>query len=52
MPGVTSKNYWLIMNKVDNLESLAKMKEKAIQEIIGIGPGKLLYRFLHRTIRT
>ncbi|SAM07091.1 hypothetical protein [Absidia glauca] len=52
MPGVTSKNYWLIMNKVNNLESLAKMKEKAIQEIIGIGPGKLLYRFLHRTIRT
>ncbi|KAI8332645.1 hypothetical protein BC941DRAFT_436197 [Chlamydoabsidia padenii] len=51
MPGVTSKNYWLIMNKVTNLEALAKMKEKDIQDIIGIAPGQALYRFLHRTIK-
>ncbi|CAO3594824.1 unnamed protein product [Absidia cylindrospora] len=51
MPGVTSKNYRHIMNSVDNLESLAKMNKKDIQDIIGDTPGQALYRFLHRKIK-
>ncbi|KAI8092898.1 uncharacterized protein BX664DRAFT_261045 [Halteromyces radiatus] len=51
MPGVTSKNYRLIMNKVHNLEALTNMTQKSIQDIIGIGPGKTLYQYLHRMIK-
>ncbi|KAI9307779.1 hypothetical protein BJ944DRAFT_261379 [Cunninghamella echinulata] len=48
LPGVTSKNYHLIMKQVNSLQELASMEEKQIQEIIGIEPGKKLYQFIHQ----
>jgi DNA excision repair protein ERCC-4 len=47
MPGINSKNYRLIMNRVENLQELSKMKVEAIQEIIGQEHGNKLYNFIH-----
>ncbi|KAL0081166.1 hypothetical protein J3Q64DRAFT_1850905 [Phycomyces blakesleeanus] len=48
MPGITSANYSIIMNAVNNLEDLCKVKEPELQKLIGKEPAKKLYRFIHQ----
>ncbi|KAL0078233.1 G protein gamma subunit [Phycomyces blakesleeanus] len=40
MPGITSANYSIIMNAVNNLEDLCKVKEPELQKLIGKEPAK------------
>lgn len=48
MPGINSKNYRLIMSKVENLEELCKVCMEDLQEIIGKEAGSKLYNFIHK----
>ncbi|KAI8066812.1 hypothetical protein BC940DRAFT_340698 [Gongronella butleri] len=52
MPGVTSRNYRLLMKAVTNLEELTQLTERELQSIIGIAPGRKLYGFMHRSTPT
>jgi DNA excision repair protein ERCC-4 len=51
MPGINSSNYKLIINKVNNLEELAKMSSREISKIIGEECGQKLYQFLRKKQR-
>ncbi|CAF0936979.1 unnamed protein product [Adineta steineri] len=49
MPGVTFKNYKLIMNKVENLRELSQLKENELVTIMGNSKqASLLYNFIHK----
>ncbi|CAF0719433.1 unnamed protein product [Adineta steineri] len=49
MPGVTFKNYKLIMNKVENLRELSQLKEDELVTIMGNSKqASLLYNFIHK----
>lgn len=48
MPGITSTNYKLIMEKVENLEELFHMSEKAIADIIGLENSRKLHQFINK----
>ncbi|KAI8372162.1 hypothetical protein BD560DRAFT_369424 [Blakeslea trispora] len=48
MPGVTSANYKLIMNQVQDLEELIHLSKRKIQGIIGEELGNKLYNFIHK----
>lgn len=47
MPGVTSKNYRIIINAVENLEQLCAMSQEEIKKLIGEEPARKLYAFIH-----
>ena len=47
MPGVTSKNYLYLANRVRNLQELCHMPIAEIQALIGVEPGRRLHSFLH-----
>ncbi|KAG2226446.1 hypothetical protein INT45_000614 [Circinella minor] len=47
LPGVTSKNYKLLMNDVKNLQELFKLSVDDLKKIIGAEPAKKLYEFIH-----
>ena len=47
LPGVTSKNYKLLMNEVENLQELFKLSVDDLKKIIGAEPAKKLYEFIH-----
>ncbi|RCH93915.1 hypothetical protein CU098_007957, partial [Rhizopus stolonifer] len=51
MPGINSKNYKLVINKVNNLEDLAKMTQREIANIIGEECASKLFEFLHKKQR-
>ncbi|KAG1143281.1 hypothetical protein G6F37_006756 [Rhizopus arrhizus] len=51
MPGINSSNYKLIINKVNNLEELAKMSSREISKIIGEECGQKLYQFLQFNVQ-
>lgn len=49
MPGVTFKNYKLIMNNVENLRQLSQLNEAELTTIIGNSKqASLLYSFIHK----
>lgn len=49
MPGVTFKNYKLIMNKVENLHALVQLTEEELTGILGNSKqASLLYNFIHQ----
>ncbi len=49
MPGVTFKNYKLLMNKVENLRELSQLKEDELTTIMGNSKqASLLYNFIHK----
>ena len=48
MPGVNSKNYRLLMNKVQDLAELCTLNEEELTRIMGNSHhAKLLWEFLH-----
>ena len=49
MPGVTFKNYKLIMNQVENLRALSRLSESELTTIMGNSKqATLLYNFIHK----
>ncbi|CAF5141004.1 unnamed protein product [Rotaria sp. Silwood1] len=49
MPGVTFKNYKLIMNNVENLRALSQLSENELTTIMGNSKqASLLYNFIHK----
>jgi ERCC4-type nuclease len=49
MPGVTFKNYKLIMNKVENFRALTQLTEDELTSILGNSKqAELLYNFIHK----
>jgi len=49
MPGVTFKNYKLIMNKVENFRELTQLNEDELTTIMGNSKqASLLYNFIHK----
>lgn len=48
MPGINSKNYKLILNKVEDIGGLCLMSEETLAEILGnAANAKKLWTFLH-----
>jgi DNA excision repair protein ERCC-4 len=48
MPGINSKNYRLVMSKVENIEELSKLSIDDLKEIVGREAGSKLHHFLHK----
>ena len=49
MPGVTFKNYKLLMNKVENFRALTQLTEDELTSILGNSKqSALLYNFIHK----
>ncbi len=49
MPGITFKNYKLLMNKVENFRSLTQLTEDELTSILGNSKqASLLYDFIHK----
>ena len=48
LPGITDKNVKHVMNKVVSIRAFCQLELPQVQEIIGMGPGKLCYEFMHR----
>ncbi|XP_077981125.1 DNA repair endonuclease XPF-like [Glandiceps talaboti] len=48
LPGVNSKNYWMILNKVENLSELVTLSQEQLSHLLGnTNNGKALWEFLH-----
>lgn len=48
LPGITDKNIKHVMGKVPSITAFCQLGLPQVQEIIGVGPGKLCYEFMHR----
>jgi DNA excision repair protein ERCC-4 len=48
MPGVTSANYKLIMNDMEDLSELMRASQKRLKDLIGEEFGRKLYNFIHK----
>lgn len=48
LPGITDKNVKHVMSKVPSIRAFCQLELPQVQEIIGVGPGKLCYEFVHR----
>ena len=48
LPGITDKNFKHVMSKVPSVGAFCRLELPRVQEIIGVGPGKLCYEFMHR----
>lgn len=48
MPGINSKNYRLVMSKVENIEELSKLSVEDLKEILGQEAGNKLHNFIHK----
>lgn len=48
LPGITDKNATHVMSKVLSVRDFCELELPQVQEIIGVGPGKLCYEFMHR----
>ena len=47
LPGITSKNVKYVMNKVGSVKELCEMDKSAIQELLGVEPGKACWEFIN-----
>jgi DNA excision repair protein ERCC-4 len=47
LPGITDKNFKHVMSKVLSIKAFCQLELPQVQEIIGVGPGKLCYEFMH-----
>ncbi|SCV74432.1 BQ2448_8071 [Microbotryum intermedium] len=50
LPGVTTKNYRYVMNRVDSVESLCELELAQMQELVGVEQGRILWRFVNRNV--
>ncbi|KDE08113.1 hypothetical protein MVLG_01595 [Microbotryum lychnidis-dioicae p1A1 Lamole] len=50
LPGVTTKNYRYVMNRVDSVESLCELDLAQMQELIGVEAGRTLWKFVNRNV--
>ncbi|SCZ96736.1 BZ3500_MvSof-1268-A1-R1_Chr4-1g06669 [Microbotryum saponariae] len=50
LPGVTTKNYRYVMNRVDSVESLCELDLGQMQELIGVEAGRTLWKFVNRNV--
>lgn len=50
LPGVSSKNSWNLMSKVDNMVELSRCTVEEMIEMIGPESGRTLWRFLNRDL--
>jgi DNA excision repair protein ERCC-4 len=48
LPGITDKNVKHVMSKVQSVKAFCQLELPQVQEIIGIGPGKSCYEFMHQ----
>ena len=48
LPGITDKNFKHVMSKVSSIKTFCQLELAQVQEIVGVGPGKLCYEFMHR----
>lgn len=49
MPGINSKNYRQVMNKVENIAELSSLSQESLTELLGnSGNAELLWKFLHQ----
>lgn len=48
LPGITDKNVKHVMSKAPSIKAFCQLELAQIQEIIGVGPGKLCHEFIHR----
>jgi len=48
LPGITDKNVKHVMSKVPSIKAFCRLELAQVQEIVGVGPGKLCYEFVHR----
>ena len=48
LPGITDKNVKHVMSKVPSIKAFCQLELAQVQEIIGVGPGKSCYEFMHR----
>lgn len=51
LPGITSKNYKYIMQKMTSIEELTKVDLKDLEQIIGIEPSKKLWEFMRKNVK-
>ncbi|KAF9292420.1 hypothetical protein BGZ68_006366 [Mortierella alpina] len=51
LPGITSKNYKLVMSKVENIRELAELDFENLKVILGEGPAQTLWNFFHKDSR-
>ncbi|KAL6299457.1 hypothetical protein BKA93DRAFT_819892 [Sparassis latifolia] len=47
-PGITAKNLKHVMNSVSSVRELCELDSPAVQEILGVEPGKACWDFMHR----
>jgi len=47
LPGITDKNVKHVMSKVPSIKAFCQLELAQVQEIIGVGPGKSCYEFMH-----
>ncbi|KAJ1967774.1 DNA repair protein RAD16 [Dimargaris xerosporica] len=48
MPGITSKNYRVIVNNVSSIEELCRLPQTRLKELLGNLAGQRLYEFIHK----
>jgi DNA excision repair protein ERCC-4 len=52
LPGISAKNVHYVMSKVRNVRELCEMDLAQVQDILGVGPGKACWDFMHRGERS
>jgi DNA excision repair protein ERCC-4 len=52
LPGVSGKNVKWIMGRVGNVREFCQLSLEDLQELLGAGPGKECWEFLHRGDRS
>jgi DNA excision repair protein ERCC-4 len=48
LPGITAKNVKHVMSKVRTVREFCELSLVEVQEILGVGPGKICWEFMHR----
>lgn len=48
LPGITAKNMQYVMGKVNSVRELCEMSRDAVEELLGVEPGKACYDFMHK----
>ena len=48
LPGVTAKNVKHVMSRVGSVRELCELGLEALQEILGVEPGKACWGFIHK----
>ncbi|KAF8342893.1 uncharacterized protein EI90DRAFT_3030592 [Cantharellus anzutake] len=51
LPGVGTKNYRHVMNRVGSIRELCELQQKEVEELLGVEPGRKLYDFLQRGLK-